>query len=81
MSQIIGILLYIVRMVQCISRVAFVTQDQKVFQTFITYIIILHVLIFYPHLACFDISVGYSDNSSARVHTRTAPAAKEWCLI
>jgi len=36
---------------------------------------------FYSKLACFDISVGFSDDSSARVHTRTAPAAKEWCLI
>jgi len=36
---------------------------------------------FYSKLACFDISVGLSDNSSARVHTRTATTAKEWCLI
>jgi len=35
----------------------------------------------YSKLACFDISVGFSDNSAARVHTRTEPAAKEWCLI
>jgi hypothetical protein len=39
------------------------------------------LLVVNSKLACFDISVGFSDNSSAKVHTRTAPAAKEWCLI
>jgi hypothetical protein len=31
-------------------------------------------------MACFDISLGFSDNSSARIYTRVEPAVEGWYL-